>query len=56
MVIFRQPGCLCKTLWAFRPILANGLVLSATTLIYASIKDSMPADKVNVNALPVSPQ
>jgi hypothetical protein len=21
---FRQPGCLSETLWAFRPILANG--------------------------------
>lgn len=26
--IFRQPGCLMETLLAFRPILANGLVLS----------------------------
>jgi len=24
MVIFRQPGCLRETLWAFRPILADG--------------------------------
>jgi len=24
----RQPGCLSKTLWAFRPTLADGLVLS----------------------------
>ncbi len=27
-VIFRRPGCLGETLWAFRTILANGLVLS----------------------------
>ena len=27
-VIFRQPGCLLETLEAFRPILANGLVVS----------------------------
>jgi hypothetical protein len=24
MVIFRQPGCLGETLWAFRPTLAGG--------------------------------
>jgi hypothetical protein len=29
LVIFRQPGCLKETLWAFRPTLASGLVLSS---------------------------
>ena len=29
MVIVRRPGCLGETLWAFRPILADGLVLSS---------------------------
>jgi hypothetical protein len=24
VMIFRQPGCLDETLWAFRPILADG--------------------------------
>jgi hypothetical protein len=27
-MIFRHPGCLRETLWAFRPTLADGLVLS----------------------------
>jgi hypothetical protein len=30
-LIFRQPGCLLETLEAFRPILADGLVVSFIT-------------------------
>jgi hypothetical protein len=35
-VIFRRPGCLGEILWAFRPTLADGLVLSCTTTGYYS--------------------
>ncbi len=37
-MIFRHPGCLRETLWAFRPTLADGLVLS---LSQATIQVSM---------------
>jgi len=30
-MIFRRPGCLGETLWAFRPTLAGGLVFSSIT-------------------------
>jgi len=34
IMAFRQPGCLLETLLAFRPILANGLVLSYTLILF----------------------
>jgi uncharacterized membrane protein len=43
--IFRHPGCLHKTLWAFRPVLANGLVLSSIRFVLRlkrNLADSVP--------------
>jgi hypothetical protein len=36
--VFRRPGCLRETLWAFRPILADGLVLSLTKKIFGCMR------------------
>jgi hypothetical protein len=35
-VIFRRPGCLRETQWAFRPTLADGLVLSSIVQLFTN--------------------